>query len=78
MTMDISVARQSARLESRTDRRFFKLLTVLTYGLFLVAAIVGRMTPERYGNVSRISRPSVFREAWDTANSTLAFAFNLR
>ncbi len=60
------------------ERQELLLLAVCTYGLFLLATIYGRLMPSRYSSPLYRERRSVWREAWQTASSTIAFAFNLR
>lgn len=59
-----------------SDQVELKLLAFFTYGLFLLAAIGGRLLRGRFNNRGYRESRSVWREAWETACSTLAFAFN--
>lgn len=60
------------------ERQELLLLAVCTYGLFLLAALYGRLMPSRYCSPRYRETRSIWREAWQTACSTIAFAFNLR
>lgn len=65
-------------LKSRKqDERLFRLICILTFPLFLLAAIVARMRPEKWSFVPRETemRRSVFAEAAAAARSMIAIAF---
>jgi hypothetical protein len=58
------------------DRAVFRLLVVLTYPLFLVAAVISRFAPHGRGLMARpATRISVFSQARQACEASIAFAF---
>jgi hypothetical protein len=69
---------QDVWLKSRKqDERLFQLICIVTFPLFLLAAVVARMRPERWTFVPRETpmRRSVLAEAAAATRSTIAIAF---
>ena len=63
-------------LEALTDEQEYRLLFAATFIMFLVAAVVIRLFRSLRGAPRpAASRVSLFAEAKETANSSLAFAF---
>jgi hypothetical protein len=65
-------------LKSRKrDEWLFQLICIVTFPLFLLAAVVARMRPERWSFVPRETqmRRSLLAEAAAATRSTIAIAF---
>ncbi len=60
----------------RSEQLELKLLAMATYGLFLLATIYGRLLRGRYQSPAYREARSIWREAWENACGTIAFAFN--
>jgi hypothetical protein len=56
----------------RSEHIVFRLLVLLTFPLFLAAALLARLTPFRS---TRAPRSSVFTEARGASEAAIAFAF---
>ncbi len=61
------------RARRRQEERDYRWVFWLAFPLFLVITLISRLNPWR--NKVLGPRPSVFREAWVAANSSLPFAF---
>ena len=61
------------RARRRREERDYRWVFWVAYPFFLALTLISRLTPWR-GRIAG-PRPSVFREAWVAANSTLPFAF---
>lgn len=60
---------------SRAQERFeFRITLFATFWIFLIVALLGRLWPGRRSTLSG-PRASVFREARETANAVIPFAF---
>lgn len=57
-------------------RQELRLLALATYGLFLIATIYGRLHHGRFETSHNQDSRSIWRETWDNARGTIAFAFN--
>lgn len=65
------------RLSRRREVWQFRAILALTYPFFLLAVLIGRLLPARYGFWPRGAegRPSVFAAALIAANTTIPFVF---
>jgi hypothetical protein len=58
------------------DRLAFRALVLLTYPLFLAAAVLSRLVPVGRGLLARpLGRVSIFAQARRASEATIAFAF---
>ncbi len=74
---DIAHSHAHAQSHGRdADRAVFRLLVVLTYPLFLVAAVISRLAPFGRGLMARpAARTSIFAQARQACEASIAFAF---
>jgi hypothetical protein len=73
-TIGLAHAPTSRRRKEATQ---FRLFLVVTFPLFLAAALVGRLLPRRWGlrPMGADGRRSVFADALTMANTTIPFVF---
>lgn len=63
------------RTRRRKEEREYRWVFWAAFPFFLAVTIISRLNPFQARAAAR--RPSIFREAWIAANSTLPFAFML-
>lgn len=63
------------RERRRRDERTYAWVFWIAFPFFLALAVIARLTRGRAEPAGSSPRPSVFREAWVAANSSIPFAF---